>query len=1243
MDSFWSIIEKGRVTFQDIPPERWRHDVFYSANQRDIDKSWTAKGSFIEEFQEFAALHYGIAPRRLEVMDPQQRLLIEATRWAIQDAGYERKGFDRRRTGVFFGVSVSEFKNIAQSRIHAMRLAGGDFGYPVGEQALWDALMKMSSRVTPMRAFTLSGSLMALAAAAVAQTFDLGGPAYIIDSACASASVAVNDAILHLRAGALDFAVAGGVYINLAPDNLVAFTKIGAISPSGVCRPFDHRSDGFVQSDGVGVVMLRRLDDAIRDGDRIHAVIIGSACNNDGRGEGPMTPRFEGQLEVLRAAYQDAGVSPNTVDYFEAHGTATSIGDPVEVQALGRLLLEHGAESDNPAKLGSIKGNIGHAMSAAGIAALIKAIKMLEHGIAPPHPGYEKPNPRLGIEDLPLKVSNQTLPLSSRDSESLRVGVSSFGFGGTNSHIILEKWFSARRDLKVSEPIEISITGAQSEALPEAILLSAPNWKLLKDYIIKIEEFLTTGNGVNFSLADIAYTLNARRNQERFRAVIGARTAQELVQNLRLAYEALVEEVRWPLQVNAHISIFDAQEPTERVLPKLAFLFPGQGAQKVGILSGLRRRFATFAQAIERYETALDDLFDRPLTSYLYPDISEAQGEEALNRAETDLAATQICQPAMAALGLSLSELFASFNVQADVSLGHSLGEFAALANGSILDSVDAVRLVAQRGAAMQALNLEDPGAMAAVMSDAKSVRDIIRSIDGVVVANVNNPKQVVISGLTASVDLATDRLVAEGHDVRKLNVSHAFHSPLLEPVQPAIEKLVETTTIQDAKHVVASCIASTAYSADQEATRAVMNAHATAPVEFSRGLEQAHGAGATVYLQVGAGSSLVAFARSTLGRDIQTLTSASVADDGGYELLRSLVTLAAIGFDVDFEKVYLGEGRRVVSLPETPLQRDNYWVVRPNSQALPELSFGLSDSSTEQQGERVVLPKSNLADVAGSQEASSLPIPKGDIEVAKNTELPAAGVGGKNGVVKESNSSLLSLFQKQADILKAHAEIIAAQNRLLLQGDSSSLADYSVTNVPEVASQLLEVSPPVAQSVAAPVRAQPSQTTAKVVTKPKPKAALSNKPSPQVSSAPKPVAKVSSDEVRQKVIEVISKISAFPADSLRFEQRLVDELGFDSLMVADLGGALEAKFPSAGGLPQSLFSLETTVGDIASHFVATIGQGAGGVFGELENASVEAIEPEIEDFDDDALPHVRRFRVVPHISERASDSTHTM
>lgn len=1143
LEHFWDdLILPGRTAFKDVPKDRWNHDPLYSPNSRDVDKAWVKKGSFLDGWKDFAAMHYGIAPRRLEVMDPQQRLLIEATRWAIQDAGYETRSFDKRRTGAFFGVSVSEFKNVAGSRIYAMQMANGDFGAAAGTQALRDAMMEMASNVAPMRAFTLAGSLLNMSAASVAQTFDLGGPAYTIDAACASASVAIHDAIMMLRTGAIDVGVAGGVYLNLSPDNLVAFTKIGAISPTGACRPFDEKADGFVQSDGVAVFYLKRLEDALADGDRIHAVILGSGCNNDGRGEGPMTPRVEGQLSVLEQAYRDAGVSPKSIAYFEAHGTATSIGDPAEVTALGRFLTEAGVEA--PAEIGSVKGNIGHAMSAAGVAGLAKAVAILQRRVVPPQAGFSRPNPKLGLEKWPLHVAKEAGSLAARPDVPLRVAVSSFGFGGTNSHLILEEPPGADRGEAVSRVVELDLS--EPKARPEAVLVTAPTEALLTTAFTNLAGAVEAAAG-RISLADVAYTLNARRRRERYRAVIGARTAKELVENLRRAAEGH----RTP-----DIQIFDTGE--EARAKRLAFLFPGQGAQKVGLLGDLFERFAAFRERFETLEAAVAEVLERPLSSYLFGD---GATEEAL-------AATEVCQPAMAALSLALLDLLQRANVTPSVSLGHSLGEFTALAAGGALDEAAVVKLVAERGKLMQGLGLADPGAMAAVMADRQTVQAAIEGIDGVVVANVNHPKQVSISGTTDGIERAIEVLGARQIEAKRLVVSHAFHSPLLEGVRPGMAALVSGIEIAEPAHTIASCIADHPH-ASVEDIRETMLAHAAAPVHFVRGLEQARAAGAEIFVQVGAGAMLTSFARATLGRDVPVVSLSGLEADGGYGLIRGLCTLAALGTEVDFEPLYGGEHRQVATLPETPLERQPYWIVKPNAQPKPELTGPFPDDHR-----KVSLDRGTAASLEEETEAV-------EAEIRAAMAEPAEG-------------GLVELFHRHTAILEQHAKILAAQTAALSKGAPME---------PRAPSQIDE-----------PKAAAPEPTIPAAPPPPPgpPPAAPTARPAPAEGKS-----------VRERVLDVVARVSAFPRQSIRGDQTLVNELGFDSLMVADLGDALARAFPELGAVPASMFGMETTVDDLARELTGALSQ------------------PPVEEPEEATPPRpVSRYRVAAHPRARYAVGT---
>lgn len=497
--AYWRNMLDARSCFSEIPRERWNHDLFYDPSPRAIDKTYARKVGLLDDVQSFAALHYGIAPLRATVMDPQHRLLLDAVRVAFEDAGFASMAGSR--TGVFVGASVSEHKDLITTRLRAPAMFDGQWGRaPVASPEIRDAIVE---DVAPTRAFSIAGNLLNMAAATVANTFDLRGQAFTIDAACSSSLVATFEAVLSLRARVCDVAVAGGVYLNLTPDNLIGFARIGAISPTDACRPFDARSDGFVLGEGVGAVVLKRLDDAMRDGDHIYAVIRGAGINNDGRSEGPMTPRLEGQLDAIRCAYADCDIDPESIGFIEAHGTATTVGDAIELGALHQFFAER-ARRPIDCWLSSVKANIGHTMSAAGVAGLIKTALVLEKGTVPPQAQFACPHEALAGSGLKVPTAVAAL----RDGPR-RAAVSSFGFGGTNCHLVLEQAPERPRPTAI--------------AIPRAFVISAPTPELLAAHIGE----LATAVDEHADLADVAHTL-ARR--QRFAACIAfsATTLAEL-------------------------------------------------------------------------------------------------------------------------------------------------------------------------------------------------------------------------------------------------------------------------------------------------------------------------------------------------------------------------------------------------------------------------------------------------------------------------------------------------------------------------------------------------------------------------------------------------------------------------------------------------------------------------------------------------------------------------------------------
>jgi 8-amino-7-oxononanoate synthase len=930
--SYWDLVRNGTVAFRDIPASRWNHGrLFLDSSLRTPDKAYIARGAYLEddEVREFGALHFGIAPRRVQVTDPQHRLLLDVVRCALQDAGWERKDFPRRRAGVFIGASVSEYKEMHLSRLRVLQMLDGQYGRkPDPETAR--ALEALVQDVTPLRAFSMPGNLLNMTAAIVAQQFDLGGPALSIDAACSSALVATHQAVTNLRAGQIDIAVAGGVYLNLLPDNLVCFSRIGAISRSGECRPFDAKADGFVMGEGVGAVILKRAADAERDGDRIYALIRGSACNNDGRSEGPMTPRQGGQLEALRLAYEDAGFPPKSVGYIEAHGTATTVGDVVEVGALAELFREQGWTSGDGAQtaLGSVKANIGHTMSAAGIAGLIKCALALHHRTLPPQPSVTEHNPKLGLGDGPFFLPAVATPWEIRDGHPRRAAVSSFGFGGTNAHMVLQE---APRPERV-----LGRRPRNAQRRAELFLLSAARPGLLARHARALAAALAQLEQEGASPADVARTL-AARSHGAARLAVTAESFAQLRERLETAAPALdAREAEMPPPspeaepppygpVPLAPGISFAQGPFPEV--GLVLLFPGQGSQKVGLLREMYEHLPAFRETLDRLDESLGAelhaALGGSLRSYLYPEVGGPDAERRLTQ-------TQVCQPAMAAVGLALDAMLRRLGVTPHVVLGHSLGEFAAAAAGGILSDEDCVRLVARRGLLMVGLKLDDCGAMASAAADPDAVQRIVAAVDGVVLANLNHPKQTVISGPTGAVKRASAALEERGVKVTPLDVSHAFHSPIVAPVAQGMEKVVAELSVTAPRLPVISGVTAAPYPDDPRDIRRIWVEHATARLDFAGALRRAAEMGGRVWVNLGAGTTLSAFAKATIAPEqrVAQLGLASREDDGLAGFANAIGLLWTVGVPVEPLALFEGRDAQLVTLPPTPIQTQPYWLI---------------------------------------------------------------------------------------------------------------------------------------------------------------------------------------------------------------------------------------------------------------------------------------------------------------------------
>jgi len=1087
------LLRTGGVAFEDIADSRWTHSAFLdTADVRAQDKTYVRRAAFIERIDEFGALHFGLAPRRVQVMDPQQRLLLDIAREALEDAGLATRAFDRQNTGVFIGASVSEYRDLNVIRHRAISLAHGDFGASSKENAA--ALLELAGRAAPMRAFSVPGSLINMVAAAVSQAFDLGGQSFTVDSACSSSLVALHEAVLHLRARQCHMALAGGVYLNLTPDNYVGFSRIGAMSPSGFCRPFDERADGFVMGEGAGLVVLKRLEDALRDGDNIWALIRNSAVNNDGHSEGPMTPKLEGQLEALRRAHEGVEFPVESIGFVETHGTATVVGDAVEVASLSQFFASQAATPTPPACfLGSIKANVGHSMSAAGIAGFIKAVLSLRYQLLFPQPGCEKPAHKLNSAASPFRLSPQLLPWQAHPHHPRRAAVNAFGFGGTNAHLLLEE-----APPKAKEKAE----GGHAEAL---LVACAPSPALLAAYARQLATCLENHPP---PLAEVAAAL-ALRPAHAARLAFVATSTQEAASTFRAVAAAL--EAQSPLPAQVHF----ASQPLPQEARRLVFLFPGQGAQRVGLLGELFERFAALRGHLQALSQAMQPKLGFSLQTALFPEAPlEAKAAQAF------LTQTHVCQPALAALSLCLQAFLKQLGLAPAMALGHSLGEFAACACADMLPVEAAVALVGKRGQLMHALPLEDTGSMLAVMAPLEAVQPFVASASGLCIANINHPRQVVLSGLSPAVEAAAQGLAAAGFKTQRLEVSHAFHSKLMQGINAGMQQAIEALPLVPPSLPVVSAISGKPYASTEEA-KSIWLRHATSPVDFVAGLQTCVALGARHFLQVGAKGALLSFARAVApeGAEFFSLGEGE-AGEGTHVFLTTLGRLFVLGYPVRLEGIVCRTF--AANLPPSPIETQRYWVVDK------------------------------------TQAAASAPLP-----------LPSRGLQQTPPAEPSMDDNLLHLFREQMALLQTQAELLKAQTQALNRWHRGAPSSEMPPTLPTPPT-LPPAMPPPAPATEGPKPLSLAHWVA-------PKAA-------EVAASAPPAPSMQRAEVEAKLLELVSKISAFPKHSLSLQQTFVGNLGFDSLMLTELDEAFVGAFPELGRLPREMLGKDMRIEDLVAY-----------------------------------------------------------
>ncbi|MBE9214580.1 type I polyketide synthase [Plectonema cf. radiosum LEGE 06105] len=854
-EAYWHLLHDGIDAIKEIPSQRWDVDKYYHSDSEVPGKMYTKYGGFLDQVDQFDAHFFGISPREAVNLDPQQRLLLEVSWEALEHSGIPADKLKGSSTGVFIGLCMDDYSQL---------------GFNSGDRTQIDAYNTLSI-------------LRSMAAGRLAYTLGLQGSTMQLDTACSSSLLAVHLACQSLRTGECKMALAGGVNLILSPSASIGLSKLKALSKDGRCKTFDAAADGYSRGEGCGIVILKRLSDAISHGDNILAVIRGSAVNHDGASNGLTAPNGAAQEALLRKALENARLEPHQIQYVEAHGTGTSLGDPIEVLALGNILGENRSQ-DNPLTIGSVKTQLGHLESAAGIAGLIKVILSLQQAEIPAHLHFNQPNPYIPWGKLPVRVPTS---LTTWDAPQRLAGISSFGMSGTNVHLILES--APQVEPKTQPDIERPLHLLSLSAKTEAALIN-----LVEDY----HSFLSSRPQT--ALTDICFTANTGRSHFEHRLAFIAESTTDLQQQISKFIN------------NPSAGITDKSEHQQN--QKIAFLFTGQGSQYAGMARELYETQPMFRQIINRCDEILRPYLEQPLLSVLY-----GSNTNLIND-------TAYAQPALFAIEYAVFQLWKSWGIEPDMVLGHSLGEYVAACVAGVFSLEDGLKLIAKRARLMQAM--PGNGTMVSVFATEAVVSTAIQAFsDRVSIAAINGPESVVISGENQAIDIVVEKLEAKDINTVKLNVSHAFHSALMEPMLGDFEQVLSEVCFATPKIDLVSNVTGELVTTELQNPQYWLD-HLRGTVRFAPAMKTLAQQGCQVFLEVGAKSILLGMGRKCVDTNVgMWLSSLHSSQSDWQQMLSTLAQLYIHGKTVNWFAFDSDYSRQRLVLPTYPFQRQRYWV----------------------------------------------------------------------------------------------------------------------------------------------------------------------------------------------------------------------------------------------------------------------------------------------------------------------------
>ncbi|MDQ7772684.1 MAG: beta-ketoacyl synthase N-terminal-like domain-containing protein, partial [Elusimicrobiales bacterium] len=1109
---FWANIKNGVDAITDIPASHWLPEEHYHKDPKKPDMTYARKGGFLLPV-DFDPSEFGLAPNALEATDSAQLLGLVAAKMALEDAGYGAgREFDRNAVSVIMGVTGA---------LELVIPLGARLGHPKWRKALAefgisgadaDAIIaRMQEDYVPWQESSFPGLLGNVVAGRIANRFDLGGTNCVVDAACGSSLGAVHMAALELQAGRADMVVTGGVDCFNDIFMYMCFSKTPALSPDGNAKPFDASADGTALGEGLGMLVMKRLGDAVRDGDRIYSVIKGVGSSSDGKGKSIYAPSAGGQARALRRAYAASGVEPRTVELAEAHGTGTTVGDGVELDALTEVYRENKPDGAWCA-LGSVKSMIGHTKAAAGSAGLIKASLALYNKTLPPTIKVNAPLKKLAEGTTPFYLNTEVRPWVKRDHPR-RAVVSALGFGGSNFHAVLEEHAPDKKSPDWDGDHQVAVfSGANAGGIKTEL----SSWKGL-DW-----------DGVRA-------------------AAYKARAAFKPSAPARLGF-VLERGSDWSGTIAAALAALDSQKAAAWTTPegicfssaapaKLAVLFPGQGAQYPGMQRDIACRFPEALSALETANAAFGG--DKPLSDYLYP--RPAFTAEARQRQAEELKDTRVAQPALGAASFGAWRALAAFGVKPAAFAGHSYGELPALCAAGAFGDADLFALSRLRGELMAA-GSGDRGGMLAVQAPLAEVEKAVKEekLD-LVIANKNTPAQFVLSGATAQIELAAERLAARGLKCTRLQVSAAFHSPLVAGAQKEFAAGLGRVKFNKPAAAVYSNKTGSPYPGDADGARLTLASQLASPVEFTAMIERMYADGIRIFLEVGPGSRLTGMAGQILAGKEHTafaLDASSGRKNGVADMARALARLASLGCAMDLSAWEGGEAgakdalEKKVSKLAVKVTGAGYRSPRKPS-AAPKRPVG---------AQRAPAPSAFTPSAQPAQVSEAMRITQESMAAMQR--------------LQEQTAILHARFLEGQEAAQRSFQALIDQQRVTLGGSPAPLPAFTPAAMP-------------AAQTPAPVRAVPAAPAA---------------PAPVHSAGP---------DVSGVLLEIVSSQTGYPVESLNPDMDMESDLGIDSIKRVAILSELQEKLPQAPRITPEQLGIIRTLRQVGDHLAAGMPAGA--------------------------------------------------